>query len=440
MRDLLLLGIVLGVLPYAIRRPWVGVLLWTWVSIMNPHRLAFGFAYDAPFAAVAAGVTLVSLFMTREKLTMSWDPAVKVLFAFFIWMCMTTAFAFYPLQSWDQLKKIWKILLMTVIAFAALRERKHIELFIWVNVLSLGFYGFKGGIFTIRSGAGERVWGPAGSFIEGNNEIGLALVCVIPLMNYLRLVATRGWIRAGLLVLMVLSATAALGTQSRGAFLAISAMVLVLWFRSRRKIVAGVFISLMTMALLRLMPSTWEERMQSIENYEDDASAMGRINAWLMAFKLANEHIFGGGFEIYTANIFARYAPVPNDVHAAHSIYFQVLGEHGYVGLILFLLIWFIAFRTAGKIRKAALKRAETQWLHHLAGMCQVSLVGYAVGGSFLSLAYFDLPYNILVMLVVSMRWMQEKRWEIEPQGAFGSAASAIQIPAMPQKKVQLWS
>lgn len=180
--------------------------------------------------------------------------------------------------------------------------------------------------------------------------------------------------------------------------------------------------------------------MQSIENYEDDASAMGRINAWLMAFRLANEHIFGGGFEIYTANIFARYAPVPNDVHAAHSIYFQVLGEHGYVGLILFLLIWFIAFRTAGKIRKEALKRAETQWLQHLAGMCQVSLVGYAVGGSFLSLAYFDLPYNILVMLVVSMRWMQEKRWEIEPQGAVGSAASAIQIPVMPQKKVQLWS
>jgi probable O-glycosylation ligase (exosortase A-associated) len=328
---------------------------------MNPHRLAFGFAHNAPFAAVAAGVTILSLFMTRDKVTMPWEPAVKVLLAFFIWMCLTTAFAFYPALSWDQLKKVWKILLMTGIAFAALRERKHIELFIWVNVLSIGFYGFKGGIFTIKSGGGEKVWGPAGSFIEGNNEIGLALVAVIPLMNYLRIVSTRGWIRWCLLILMVLSATAALGTQSRGAFLAISAMILVLWLRTKRKIVGGVFITLIALALLEFMPASWEARMRTIGTYEEDGSAMGRINAWWMAFRLASDQFFGGGFEIYRADIFARYAPQPNDVHAAHSIYFQVLGEHGFVGLALFLLIWFFAFSTAGKLRKETLKRPETQ-------------------------------------------------------------------------------
>ncbi|MDO8310519.1 MAG: putative O-glycosylation ligase, exosortase A system-associated, partial [Sideroxyarcus sp.] len=260
-----------------------------------------------------------------------------------------------------------------------------------------------------------------------------------PLMNYLRMVSTRGWIRLCLLILMVLSAISALGTQSRGAFLAISAMVLVLWLRSKKKVVAGIFITLTAMALLNFMPATWEGRMRSIENYEEDGSAMGRINAWWMAFRLANHHLFGGGFEVYTADIFARYAPIPDDVHAAHSIYFQVLGEHGYVGLILFLLIWFFAFSTAQKIRKEAVKRAETQWLHYLAGMCQVSLVGYAVGGAFLSLAYFDLPYNVLVALVVSMRWLQEKRWETESQGAFGSAAPASQIRAAGQKKMQQW-
>jgi probable O-glycosylation ligase (exosortase A-associated) len=126
---------------------------------------------------------------------------------------------------------------------------------------------------------------------------------------------------------------------------------------------------------------------------------------------------------------------VPGDVHAAHSIYFQVLGEHGYIGLILFLLIWFFAFRTAAKIRADAPKRPETPWLGQLAGMCQVSLVGYAVGGAFLSLAYFDLPYNILVVLVVSLRWLQEKRWEIEPQGAFGAATTSSSIPVIAQKR-----
>lgn len=439
MRDLLLVGIFFGTLVYGFKRPWVGVLLWTWVSIMNPHRLAYGFAYNMNFAAMAAGVTLISLFMARDRVSMPSNPAVKVLLAFFIWMCVTTAFAFYPSSSWDQLKKIWKILLMTFIAFAAIRERKHIELFVWTNVVSIGFYGFKGGIFTLRSGGGERVWGPAGSFIEGNNEIGLALIATIPLMNYLRMVATRGWIRWGLLILMLLSATAALGTQSRGALLGIGAMVLVLWVRAKQKIVGGAFMAIIAVALVAFMPDSWEKRMGTIQDYEQDGSAMGRINAWRMAFNLANDNFFGGGFESWNGSLFARYAPVPDDVHAAHSLYFQVLGEHGWVGLMLFMLVWFFAFRTAAKIRAIAFKRPETQWLHYLAGMCQVSLVGYAVGGAFLSLSYFDLPYNILVILVVSLRWLQEKRWESEPQGAFGSATPTSQLRATAEKKIQKW-
>jgi len=434
-----MLAIVGGTLPFVFRHTWVGVLLWTWISIMNPHRLAFGFAYNAPWAALVAVVTLISVLFNRDKLSMPWDPPVKALLAFVIWMCITTAFALYPEPSWDQLIKVLKIQLMTVIAFAALRERKHIELFIWVIVLSIGVYGFKGGIFTIMGGGEQRVWGPPGGFIEGNNEIGLALVVVIPLMNYLRAVATRGWIRWGMLVLMVLSAIAALGTLSRGAFLAVCAMGLVLWTRSKQKSGLAIFMICLAAALLVFMPSSWETRMQTILTYDQDSSAMGRINAWKMAFNLANHQLFGGGFEIYSLEVFSKYAPVPDDVHAAHSIYFQVLGEHGYIGLILFLLIWFFTFRTAGKIRAEAQKRPETQWLESLAGMCQVSLIGYGVGGAFLSLSYFDLPYNIVVVLVVSLRWLREKRWKSDTQGALGSAVPSSQIRATAQKKIQRW-
>lgn len=437
MRDLLMLGIVLGALPFALRHTWIGILLWTWISIMNPHRLAYGFAHNAPFAAVAAGATILSLFITRDKLSMPWEPPVKVLFAFVIWMCVTTAFAFYPLLSWDQLNKVLKIQLMTAIAFAALRERKHIELFLWVNVLSIGFYGLKGGIFTLRTGGSSMVWGPPGGFIEGNNEIALALIITIPLMNYLRVVATSRWVRLGLLVLMVLSAVAAIGTQSRGAFLALFAMGLVLWARSHRKLTTGLIVVMVGLIIIAFMPGSWVERMDTIRTYEQDTSAMGRINAWWMTFNLANSRFFGGGFESYTPELFARYAPNPVDLHVAHSIYFSVLGEHGYVGLALFLLLWWLTFRTAGKIRKQALVREETKWAFYLAGMCQVSLVGYAVGGAFLSLAYFDLPYNILVMLVVTLRWLQEARWKTEAQGAVGALAPGNRIRATAIRKFQ---
>lgn len=428
MRDLALLGIVLGAMPFALRQTWIAVLLWTWISVMNPHKLAFGFAYNAPFAAMAAGAAMVSILFSRDRLKWSFTPPVVVLILFVLWMCITTAFAFYPDLSWVQLNKVLKIQLMTLVAIAALRERKHIELFIWINALSIGFYGFKGGLFTISTGGASRVWGPPGGFIEGNNEIALAIVIAIPLMNYLRMVSTRQWVRVALLAVMVLSTVAAIGTQSRGALLALSAMGLVLWVRSDRKMVTGVVVAFVATSLIAFMPDSWEQRMSTIQNYQEDGSALGRINAWWMTFRLANDQFFGGGYEIYTPQLFARYAPYPDDLHVAHSIYFSVLGEHGYIGLLLFLLLWWLAFRTIGKIRKDARKQIETEWAYHLAAMCQVSLVGYAVGGAFLSLAYFDLPYNILVILVVTLRWLQERRWETETQGAFGSAAPKSQI------------
>ena len=428
MRDLLLLAIVIGAMPFALRHTWIAVMLWTWISVMNPHKLAFGFAYNAPFAAMAAGAALISILFSRDRLKWSFTPPTIVLGLFVLWMCITTALAFYPALSWIQLNKVLKIQLMTFVAIAALRERKHIELFIWINALSIGFYGFKGGLFTISTGGASRVWGPPGGFIEGNNEIALALIMAIPLMNYLRVVSTQQWVRIGLLAVMVLSTVAAIGTQSRGALLALSAMGTVLWMRSDRKLVTGVVVAFVAVSLISFMPDSWEQRMSTIQNYQEDGSALGRINAWWMTFRLANDQFFGGGYEIYTTQLFARYAPYPDDLHVAHSIYFSVLGEHGYIGLLLFLLLWWLAFRTIGKIRKDARNQIETKWAFHLAGMCQVSLVGYAVGGAFLSLAYFDLPYNILVILVITKRWLQERRWETETHGAFNSAVPKSQL------------
>ena len=432
MRDIVLLGIVVAALPFACRHTWIAVLLWTWISIMNPHKLAWGFAMSMPFAAMAAAAAAISLFVSKDKVRLPANAAVVALIVFTLWMVVTTIFAINPDESWFDLKRNFKIQAMTLVALAALRERRHIELFIWVNALSLGFYGFKGGLFTILTGGGQHVWGPPGGFIEGNNEVGLALVMIIPLMNYLRSMETRKWLRWALAVLMVFTAVAVLGTQSRGAFLAIVAMGVVLWLRSKEKAMAAVVIGLTGLALTQFMPASWEERMQTIGAYSQDGSAMGRINAWQMATHLANDRPLGGGFYIYTNEIFARYAPVPDDIHAAHSIYFQVLGEHGYFGLILFLSVGFFTFRTAYRIRRVARDREDARWLYHLAGMMQVSMIGYAVGGAFLSLAYFDLPYNVLVIIVAGERWLKE----VSKQNAeLGVAGPKTDLERRPHRK-----
>jgi probable O-glycosylation ligase (exosortase A-associated) len=130
-----------------------------------------------------------------------------------------------------------------------------------------------------------------------------------------------------------------------------------------------------------------------------------------MAWNLAKDQFFGGGFDIYNLATFSRYAPVPNDVHAAHSIYFQILGEHGFVGLFLFLLLLRLVWREAGKLKVEGTRQPESKWTAELGAMCQVSLIGYVVGGAFLSLAYFDLPYNIMVIVVLARRWLNRKAW-----------------------------
>lgn len=440
-RDVLVTLIVVGVLPMALQHPSVGVLLWTWISVMNPHKLAWGFAMNMPFAAIAAGVTLIGLFVTRDKVIVPKDRVAIVLVAFVVFTALTTITAMDRAGSLTQLNKVFKIQLMTLVAMAVLHERRHLHAFVWINVLSLGFYGIKGGLFTLRSGGTERVWGPPGGFIEGNNELALALVMVIPLMYYLRLVSPNRWVRHGLLGAMLLSAVSALGTHSRGALLAIVAMGIFLWWRSPRKSLTLIPMVAAGVAIISFMPENWLLRMETIQTFERDGSAMGRINAWWTMFNVANDRLLGAGFSAYSIPVFAAYSPDPSKVRAAHSIYFQVLGEHGWIGFALFVSIWLLGWRLAQRIRRSTRRdTGDLRSLGLLASMCQVSLVGYAVGGAFLSLAYFDLPYNILVMLVVANRMLVASSpgavsSRKSPMRYFGASTKRISGGALPGRR-----
>lgn len=407
MRDIIVLALVFIGAGMALPHPYIGVLFWTWVSIMNPHRLTWGMAQTFPVAALIGGATLIGLFISRDKKNFYLTPVTAFFILFVIWMIVTFPFSFNPERSSHMLIRVIKIDLMALVALILLYSKRHILSMVWVLVFSVGFFGIKGGVFTLLTGGINRVWGPPDSFIAGNNEMALALIMIIPFMYFLREQTQKRWQRLMWLFVMGVTAVGVIGTQSRGAFLAIMAMLGLLWLRSRQKLMIGVLIIAGSVMIYSFMPESWHERMDTIVHYHHDASAMGRINAWHMAWNLASHNFFGGGFDIYNANVFLRYAPIPQDIHAAHSIYFQVLGEHGFVGLALFLAIWWLAWRDAKWIRKNAGLDPETKWAETLASMCQVSLIGYAVGGAFLSLAYFDFPYDILVLIVLMRRWVE---------------------------------
>ena len=240
MRDLVIVCIVLIAAAMALRRPWIGVLSWTWLSIMNPHRYAYGFSYDAPLAAIAAGSTLIGLLITRERDSPFKGPPVTWLCLFIAWFTLSWLLGLDMDGDYPQWNKVIKIDFMIFVGLALMRTKLHIVSLAWIVVISLALLGAKGGVFTILTGGGYRVWGPPGSFIEDNNEFALSLVMTIPLLRFLQLQVTQRWQKQTLLAAMLLCAVAALGSQSRGALLAIVAMAALLWWRGRSRLVGGM--------------------------------------------------------------------------------------------------------------------------------------------------------------------------------------------------------
>ncbi len=405
MRDLVICVWLVTFSLMSIRRPWIGVMMWTLVSLMSPH-VQFGYAAaDWPVASGVAFCTVLGLLFTKDKQNPFVGSPVGWLLAFNVWICVTLPFSIYFDLSFPLWQRSMKIFFMLYVSLALITDRRRLDIFIWIIVVSIAYYGVKGGVFTILKGGSYRVWGPGG-FIEGNNEVALAVVTVIPLMRYLQLQMVQPRARLVMTVAMALCAVTALGSYSRGALLGLAAMGTFFWLKNERKLRWGLLIAIVGIAGFALMPDAWFERMDTIKSYDGDASAQGRINAWWMAWNLAKDRLFGGGFMIWVSPVFAMYAPVPDDPHAAHSIYFQALGEHGFIGLFLFLAIGAATWSTARRLIRAGRANPDHKWAADLGAMVQVSMIGYGVTGAFLSLTYFDLPYDVMAMAVLAQRFL----------------------------------
>ncbi|MEZ5626976.1 MAG: putative O-glycosylation ligase, exosortase A system-associated [Rhodocyclaceae bacterium] len=420
MRDLIVTALFIVGAVVALKRPYYGALLWVWVGLMNPHRLGWGFAYDLPFAMASVVIIALGMFFSTRSIRWQTGGPAIVLILMILWMTLTSFTAILPEPSQAKLIDVLKVLGMTLVVGALVANREQIIGLVWVVVGSIAFFGVKGGIFTLTTGGEFRVWGPPSSLVQGNNELALALIISIPFLYFLSKQATLArefvlvrrisekWLRRGLMLSILLCAVAAIGSHSRGALLAIIAMGSMMWWRSRAKVSMGLLLLALTPAILFLMPEEWFSRMETIETYEEDLSAMGRINAWHMAINIANDRIFGAGFATASPVVFNAYAPNPDWVLVAHSIYFQVLGDHGYIGLALYLLFWILTYRVAGRLAAMEKRGPRFEWVALLGNMSKVSLVGFAVGGAFLSLAYWDMPYYIMIILLATERYTKE--------------------------------
>jgi probable O-glycosylation ligase (exosortase A-associated) len=330
-------------------------------------------------------------------------------------------------EVWDKWITVQKILFMCLVGYALTTTRERLNQLIWAVVLTIGIWGVKGALFAILHGGGE-IHGPDGGMLASNNDFGLGLVVMLPLIFYQRYLATNRHVRRGLLLMGFLVTLAVFFTYSRGALVGVCAMGVVFWLRSRAKFVTGLLVAALCFSIYAVAPEKWFNRMGTIETYQEDESAMSRLWLWQISLRIAELHpINGGGFKVTFSPSVTNNMLRGTDLarmtkpRAAHSIYFDALSEHGWVGLFLFLMILGYSWVNCAWLTRHSRNRPDLAWANMLGRIGQAVLVGYATAGAFASQAYLD-EYWCIIFIIEAARRLLAK--EIAPAGAFAGAGS----------------
>lgn len=427
MRDLIFLLLMVPTLSSIVLvGPQIGIIAWHVLSLMNPHRLLWGFGQTIPWAYLVAVITLGSWLLGASPKRPPLTRTMVLMFALVVWVSITTVTAIDVERSLAYWEQVMKIMLMAIVTVIVMSSRERLHALMWTAALSIGYYGAKGGLFSIVTGGQNRVYGPAQSFIEDNNNLALALVMTVPIMAYLARTAEKWWVRWGTIGVAGLTVIATLFTYSRGGAVGLAAMATLLLLRSRRPLLYIGLIGMLAVAAVPMIPDKLFERVGTIQTYEQDDSAMSRLAMWNMAIKIAVDHpITGGGFKVFLSpGVYPRYFPELDSPKDVHSSFFQMLGEHGFVGLAIFVALGLSTLADVLWVMRRTKKRPDLQWARHMALALGISLTGYAASALFLTLAFYDYLY-LVIAIMIGLRAVVRRELAKEPAPQPNEAVAA---------------
>lgn len=408
-RDVILILIYAVGLPMSFVEPFVGVLFWTWVGYFNPQEFTWGVASHIPIALLVALTTLSGLIFTPRKQLPPLKTETVLLLMLWAWFCVTTAHVYFARDldhHWiDSIVAFWqvtKILLMVFVAMALVMNAKQVRWWYLVTAGSFALFALKGTIFGLRTSGEDRVWGPKNSMIYDNNDFGLAMNMALPMFVAFARTEKSKFVRWAFWASVPMGMVSVILTYSRGAMLGLAVVILAMVMRSKRRIAALAIMAVLALSVLVLAPAKWFERMQTLGNVQVDESAKARFHSWAYSTKVFLDHpITGGGFQTFTTQLYVHYHMLIDYARGPHSIYFQVLAEHGLPGILLFLGLIASCFYSCGKLRRRFAQQPGKEYLGAYAEMVQLALLTFMVSGTFLGRAYFDLFYQLVATVVV---------------------------------------
>jgi probable O-glycosylation ligase (exosortase A-associated) len=226
----------------------------------------------------------------------------------------------------------------------------------------------------------------------------------------------------------------ALGTHERSALVGMVGLGGYMLMRSQHKMAFGLCLAVIAMAIIVFMSSEWTERMATVNDVSGDSSAMSRLLVWEWTIKYALAHPFGGGFNAFVINRLEHADGHVEFGRAYQSIYFEMLGAHGWVGLALFLGVTTYSFVGLRRLARRTRTIPHLVWCADLSNALQAGMVVFMTAGAFVDIAFQPEIWYFIALSISLREYVRRAEQETAPTkgwrmrglaGATGTATPA---------------
>lgn len=405
MRSLFLLGVYCSFFFFGLRAPHILVLGYVWVDIFTPQLISYGILTEVPVSMLLG----VAIILSMARLPSSPDVKLRIVTILVgllaIWMTASLSWAVLPEQAWIKWNWAFKSVAFSCLVPFFFRNRVQIESLIWIIVLSGMGHCIPFGAKILVSGGG---YGRSLGLIQANTGYGessmLAVfaVTLIPMCRYLQqhtvLFERNKLFKLVLFGFMAAAVLTALGTYARAGLISLGGFGITVFILSKRKWIIVILALVFTLGVGAFMGGAWTERMGTIADAGNESSAMTRVGVWMWTIDYVKQHPLGGSFDMYRINsigVVMKDGTLLHDAgRAFHSIYFEMLGELGLPGLLIYLAIVAAVFLTLLRIRSSA-NTPEREWMRALADALIISGFAFLAGGAFIGVGFNSYFYYI---------------------------------------------
>jgi probable O-glycosylation ligase (exosortase A-associated) len=432
LRDLIVSLAILSLFPVCFRRPYVGLVVFSWLAYMRVQDLTWGFARSFRWSFYVAIIMFVGYLVSDRRGQRLFRPDVRnyMMIAMAVLVGLSVLTADHGGSNVDldfQIKRyveFCKIVGIALFTTGIVRTVEHMRLLIWIIALSLGFYGVKNGIWGLVTFAQTPILRGPGGLLFDNNDFSLALAMAVPMLWNIGLSEKRVVLKRAFIAMVPLTAFTVLLTHSRGGMLSLlGALGVLVWHSKYRVRAIGLSVVVGLIGIV-VMPSDMRERFVSIANYQEDGSANARFRSWAVAIRMAVANpLLGVGLSNFRGS-YLEYQPNPTvrelagqDIYVAHNSYLQIWAETGTPALLIYLGFIALSFLTVWRVRARARRRYAESWIINYATMFESSLVAFVIGSTFLNRAHFDLFYHWVAVVLLFGHFAHQQMDEDDARG-----------------------